>query len=175
MRLLGAILAGGKAERFGADKALACIDGKPLIACAIEGLASQVAEVVVCGRSHPPYVSLPDRPGPHQGPLGGLNAALHYAAEQGYHAVLSVGCDTPRLPDDLAERLVGNAPAALTAAPIIGFWPAALAPVLDRHLAHEPDRSMRRWTTVAGARLVALGEELPNINTRDDLAVLAGQ
>lgn len=175
MRLLGAVLAGGRASRFGSDKALACLGEKALIDHAIEALRAQTRQVVVCGRPYPPVVSLADRPHAHLGPLGGLAAALCYAAENHFDAVLSVGCDTPCLPHDLAQRLAGPEAAIIVDAPIIGFWPTRLAPALDDHLRDGADRSMRRWAEVAGARPVSIACHLPNINTMEDLHALQAE
>ena len=105
MKLLGALIAGGQSRRFGSDKALALIAGRPLLAHVIEGLEQQVDEVVVCGRQWPGLTSLPDRPATDQGPLGGICAALHHARDNGFDAVLTAGCDTLPVPGALAELL----------------------------------------------------------------------
>ena len=173
MLVLGAVLAGGRSSRFGSDKALASIGDRTMIDRVLAQLHPQVQRVVVCGRDYPPHPSVPDRPRAHEGPLGGLNAALHLACEHGYDAVVSVGCDMPLLPDDLVDRLAGDGASAMRRAPVVGFWPAVLAPALDRHLAHQPDRSMMRWINAVKARIVDFGDELPNINTRGDLAAFA--
>nr|WP_317894277.1 molybdenum cofactor guanylyltransferase [uncultured Sphingomonas sp.] len=177
MRILGAILAGGQARRFGSNKALARLHGEPLIAHAARALAPQVAAVAVCGGAPllPDLPHLPDRPAPGLGPLGGLAAALTHAQERGFDGVVSVGCDTPRLPDDLVARLRAPGGASfLDAMPLIGWWPSALAPALDAFLATDPRRSLRGWGAAAGATVLSLSQPIPNINTPADLAELAG-
>lgn len=168
--LLGAILAGGASRRFGSDKAVALLDGKALIDHVIDRLTPQVVALVVIGRDHPRTVSLPDRPGPGLGPLGGLAAALAHAAREGFDAVLTSGCDLPGLPRDLAARL-GDGPAVARGQPLLGLWPASLSAALDDHLAGSTDRSLRRWVAGCGAREVDVGP-IANINTVADLARL---
>lgn len=164
MRLLGAVLAGGRSTRFGSDKALALLDGKPLIEHAIDALAAQADAVIVCGREG----GIPDRPAPDLGPLGGINAALHAAAEQQFDAVLTCPCDLPLLPPGLGGLLAGGG--YVEAMPVIGLWPAALAPVLDAYLAECEDRSVRGWARAAGVSPVRLDGTLPNFNTPAALA-----
>jgi len=170
MRLLGAVLAGGQSRRFGSDKALALLDGQPLIVHVIARLRPQVDALVVVGRDHVTEVTVPDVPAPGLGPLGGLNAALAHAAANGFDAVLTRGCDLPRLPLNLVTRL-GEGPAFATGQPLLAIWPAALAPVLAVHLAQSVDRSLRGWIAVTTARAVDLGP-IANINVVSDLARL---
>src|SRR3990167_7470371 len=89
LRVLGAILAGGKAQRFGSDKAHALWRGERLIDRFAAALGPQCEDLVVCGREEPGFTSLPDRPEAGLGPLGGLNAALHHARDNGFDAVLA--------------------------------------------------------------------------------------
>ena len=168
-RVLGAVLAGGRARRFGADKAAARVNGVALIDLAAGTLARLVAAVVIVGRDHPGMCSLADLPGPGLGPLGGLAGALAHAAAHGYDAVLSTGCDIPELPGDLLARL-SPGPACLAACPLVGLWPADLAPLLAAHLAQaEADRSLRGWAAKVAARAVD-GPPPPNLNTPDEFA-----
>lgn len=171
-RLLGAVLAGGRSSRFGSDKALARLpDGRTLLDHAIAALSPHVATMVICGRSHDGMASLVDRPAPGMGPLGGINAALHHALEQGFTAVLTTGCDMPVYPAALVPALVGEGPAILEGQPLLGYWPAALAPLLDAHLAGDNNRSVFGWLDHVQTRIVALpGLVLPNINRPADFA-----
>lgn len=176
MTILGAILAGGQATRFGSDKALAVFDGRSLLEHAAAALGSAVACTVVCGRPVAPdgMIAIPDWPAPDLGPLGGLCAALRHASDRHYDAVLSIGCDTPRLPIALIDRLcAGSGARFLRQAPIIGYWPVALAADLSRHLDHARDRAVYRWASGVGAEGLDAGEDLPNINRIGDLARLA--
>ncbi len=169
-RILGAVLAGGRSRRFGSDKALALFDGTTLIDHALAALAAQCDAVLVCGRPGPG--SIADRPTPDLGPLGGLNAALHHAAANGFTAVISAPCDMPILPADLVVRLqAAGSTSFVTATPVIGLWPARLADELDLHLAEGGDRSMWRWTARVAALPVTI-DGLANVNTPDDLARL---
>lgn len=169
MRILGAILAGGQAQRFGSDKAHALWQGERLIDRVAAALGPQCEALVVCGRDEPGFVSLPDRPGPGLGPLGGLNAALHHAHAHGFDAVLASACDIPDIPPDLLARLQGEGAAIIADQPVVGLWPASLAPVLDEMLAGDAC-AIYRFADRAGARLVSIEPGLGNINRPEDLA-----
>jgi len=167
MRVLGAVLAGGRSSRFGSDKALAMLEGRPLIVHAIEALAAHADTVVSCGREWPGLVSIDDSPSGH-GPLAGLNAALRYAIEYRFDSVLCVPIDVHPLPDAL-KLLVSNNPTVLRTQWAIGHWPVALSPALGRHLA-SGTLSIRSWLQASEARLIDdahLG--LRNINFAEDL------
>ena len=176
MTLLGAILAGGQATRFGSDKALALLDGQTLIAHAAAALRAATDTVIVCGRTTGPdgLAAIPDWPAPDLGPLGGLCAALRHAEAHGHDAVLSIGCDTPYLPTALVERLMAGGEARfLRQAPIIGYWPVALTEPLSHHLTQSGDRAVYRWASRVGAVAIDAGGDLPNVNRVADLARLA--
>lgn len=167
-RLLGAVLAGGTARRFGSDKALAMLDGRSLIDHVIARMAPQCDGLVVVGRSHGDWPTIRDRPEGGQGPLAALNAALHYAAAHEFDAVLSVPCDMPDLPVDLAARLAPG-PAVFGDHPVVGLWPVALASRLDTWLLGEA-RAVRAFVAASGARQVPAPSALQNINDRAALA-----
>lgn len=156
MRLLGAVLAGGRSSRFGSDKALAMLDGRPLIRHVIDALAAQVTAVAVVGRDWPGCARIEDWPLPGLGPLGALAGALGYAADHGFDAVLSAGCDMPGLPADLAQRL-GRGPSVAAGHWLVGCWPTVLADSLRDRLRRGGDRSMRGWAATCDARIVDCG------------------
>lgn len=168
MKRLGAILAGGKATRFGSDKAAALLDSRPLIEHVADGLRNQVDYVVICGRKWPEMDSIEDRPDKNHGPLGGLNAALHYAKSNGFDLVISAGCDvipvakfpTPPI-NDIALFIEGHF--------LFGIWPAELADRLDEYLDKQTDLSMRSWIADIGAKGVRSNMVHHNLNTSSDL------
>lgn len=169
VKVLGALIAGGLSRRFGSDKALALIDGKPMLAHVIEALEPQVDEVVMCGRDWPGLRGLPDRPAADQGPLGGICAALHYAQENGFDAVLTAGCDTLPVPGRLAS-LFDHQPGVIKDQPLFGFWSAGMAPLLDAWFAEQPRRDMRGWIHHSGAREIHMPLAFSNLNTPEDYA-----
>ena len=173
-RILGAILSGGGAVRFGSDKLLADVGGEPLIERVIARLIPQVADIVFLGRSYGDWPAIPDRPTPHLGPLGGLNAALHFAAEHNFDAVLLVPGDAPELPSDLVAQLNDSPdtmpPVYVSDSPVTGLWPASLAPILDAYLAAGKRRAMAAFGDHVGAVAVALTQPIININTPEEYA-----
>ncbi|MBY9061459.1 molybdenum cofactor guanylyltransferase [Sphingomonas yunnanensis] len=171
-RILGAVLAGGQARRFGSDKALAALGGIRLLDHALSSLAPHVAALVVVGRDAAPVPVVPDRPCPGLGPLGGIAGALAHAAANGFDAVLTTACDTPVLPESLVTALRGAGAAHAAEAPTVGYWPVTLAAPLVQHLAAGGERSVRRWAAGAGVIAVCPGVTLANVNTPDDLARL---
>jgi molybdenum cofactor guanylyltransferase len=166
MRLLGAILAGGEARRFGSDKALAPVGGRAMIDHVADRLRPQVAALVVVGRDHGAFTRIDDAPAPGLGPLGALLGALRHAAEGGYDAVLSAPCDMPLLPPDLADRL-RPAPAYVAQHPVVGLWPVEAAPLLATILDSD-NRAVRAFADRCGARAVSI-DGLININRPGDL------
>lgn len=172
MRVLGAILAGGQSRRFGSDKAMADLGGKPMIVCVAEALAPFVEATVICGHPAVPagMVGVADLPHPGLGPLGGLAGALHHAAAHGFEAVLSVGCDTPVLDAELLSRLRYAGTATFVAqSPIIGRWPADLVEALIEHLDAPGSHSIRGWAEAVGATAINAPAPIPNVNTPADL------
>lgn len=167
--ILGVVLAGGQSSRFGSDKALAQLAGHSLLARAADLLAGWCEHVVVAGRETAPAPTLPDWPQPGMGPLAGIAAALHLAADQGYDAVLSIGVDAPDLPDDLLA-LLAPAPAYLAAQPVIGLWPVSAVTAIETILEGTGKHSMRAFAEAIGARAVQLTSDPANINTPADLA-----
>lgn len=169
--VLGVVLAGGRSSRFGADKALAELGGRTLIARAVDALSGWCEHVVVVGRGEAPAPTLPDWPRPDMGPLGGIAAALHHARDEGYAAALSIGVDSLDLPDDL-PRVLGAAPAFLAAQPVVGFWPVSAAAAIEAILRGPGPYAMRRFAETIGARAVAVDRAPANVNTPADLAAL---
>lgn len=166
--ILGAVIAGGLSTRFGSDKALAALHGRPLIDHAVAALTAQTAEVIVCGRTHGDLRTVADVPAPHLGPLGGIAAALLEAQARGYSAVLTVPCDAVDLPDDLVGRLFPY-PAYVATMPVIGLWPAYAAADALAILNGTEKHSIKVFSARISARAVQLPRDPVNINTAADL------
>lgn len=171
MILLGAILRGGESRRFGSDKGAADLGGVTLVERVANALGPQVTALIACGGPAPGLLSIPDRPQPGLGPLGGIAAALHFATLHGFEGVLTVPCDAPLLPATLYEELAPG-PSFLLEMPVIGLWPARLAAALDQHIATTSLRSVIGWAAAARARSVERSTPIVNVNTRADLAAL---
>lgn len=117
--ITGLVLAGGQGSRMGGrDKGLVAWHGRPLVDHVIERIAPQVDELLIsANRNLDDYGrrgyrviadALPGFPGPLAGVLAGLQAASH-------EWVLTVPCDMPQLPGDLAARLLAAAQGSLIA------------------------------------------------------------
>lgn len=167
--ILGAILAGGQARRFGSDKAQALYQGERLIDRVAAALLAQCGALVVCGRDEPGFRCIPDWPEAGLGPLGGLAAALRHAREQGFSHVLSAGVDVPDLPHDLSMSLAGEGAAIVESQPVVGLWPVADVPTLEVFLSGG-GRSLYRFADAIAARRVDLPTALMNVNRPEDLA-----
>lgn len=115
------VLAGGRSSRFGGDKLVAELDGRPLLAHAIAGVAPAVREIVVVlspDGAEPLLDGATDLPirfardaDEGRGPLAGLAAGLAAAREP---LAIVVGGDQPSLvPALLVEMLRHLAPGAI--------------------------------------------------------------
>lgn len=174
--VIGAVLTGGESRRMGSDKARLELDGESLGARAARVLGSQIEEVVVVSRALGDHADLgvkeiADRI-PGRGPLGGVHAALEYAAGR---PVFALACDLPRVGPEVVAHLLELALPALTGAagplavvpaldgrpqPLCAVYAAAGLPEIEKRLA-EGDLRMLDLAAALGALRVDLGKELP--------------
>ena len=154
------VLAGGASRRMGRDKIALELEGRPLLAHALDACAAVAGERIVVGREAPPAGVPPDAaslwiaddagvvdrgaggaPGEHRGPLWGLATGL--ARARGDVALL-VGGDMPALRPALLALLAGRAAATRRVVlplhegrpqPLCSAWPVALAPAVARLVA----------------------------------------
>ncbi|MBO9602152.1 MAG: molybdenum cofactor guanylyltransferase [Novosphingobium sp.] len=169
--ILGVVLAGGRSSRFGSDKALAELGGKPLLAHAVERLGAWCDDVVVAGRETAAARGIADWPRPDMGPLGGIAAGLRHAEAEGFESALTCSVDSFDLPADLPE-LLGEPPCYLADQPVIGHWPAGAARALETILTTDGKHSLRQFVDAIGARPVKTDAKAANINTPADLAAV---
>ena len=161
-------MAGGKARRFGSDKAEALYQGKRLIDRVASSLGEQTTALIMCGRDEPGFGCIPDQPEAGLGPLGGLLAALRFAEEKGFAHVLSAGVDAPNLPTNLADQLKGDGAAIAASQPVVGLWPVSIEADLTHFIA-EGERALYGFADLINARKVTVEPPLLNVNRPEDL------
>jgi molybdopterin-guanine dinucleotide biosynthesis protein A len=189
--ITGLVLAGGRATRMGGvDKGLQNHLGLPLALHAVLRLQPQVGSVMVnANRNLAAYEAMgvpvwPDVLPDHPGPLAGMLAGLEQCQTPW---LLTVPCDTPGFPDDLAARL-GRAAAAedaeiamaatredgvLRTQPVFCLLRAMLMEDLAAWL-QAGERKIDRWTARHRCAIVEFDDARSffNANTPDELLQL---
>ena len=106
MFMRGIILAGGKSSRFGGDKALALIDGIPMIQHAARLLKKLQLDLCVISHEARDYSFLDCRIEndliPHFGPLGGLYTAFSIFEKE---SLMILTCDMPLVTCEMVSGL----------------------------------------------------------------------
>jgi molybdopterin-guanine dinucleotide biosynthesis protein A len=189
----GMVVAGGRSLRFGGEKAVAELGGRPLLLWATQRLQRVCLQVAVNARPGTETEALArseglevlhDAPGDPDGPLSGVRAGLAWAASVGARALAVSPCDAPLLPEDLFFRLIKAAGEGAAMAvtdegrqPMCAIWPVSALSMLTEALAggaHPPT-----WRTLVGLGAVQVAvappEAFANVNTREDLEALAGR
>lgn len=183
--ITGVILAGGRGQRLGGvDKGLVPLRGRPLVEYVIEVLRPQVGCLLIsANRNRETYAAygvpvVADTVGEYYGPLAGMLAALRAAATE---FILTVPCDSPAPPPDLAARLGAVLAQARTdicvvsvggrLQPVFALLRRACADRLQEYLAsggREAGEWMRR-EHAAVADFSDQAEAFANINTGAEL------
>lgn len=184
--ITGLVLCGGQGRRMGGvEKALLPWGGgQTLLAAVLARLEPQVGTVALnANRDFDRYAAFgrpvwPDETDTLPGPLAGWLAGLQRA---GTDWLLSVPCDSPRLPLELAERLaagLGSAPLAIAATP---DGPQPVFALLHRRLAvpladalARGERGVARFALAQGAAVVRFDDAaaFADADTPEDLARL---
>lgn len=185
--ITGLVLAGGRARRMGGgDKGLLPFHGHPLAARAAARLAPQVTRVLINANRHSaayaaiagdPTAVIPDIIQDYPGPLAGIHAGMRAARTDW---LLTVPCDAPFFPADLALRLaaaaarhdaaIAYAQAADRAQPVFMLAQCALAADIAATLARG-DGKIDRWFTRHRSIAVPFADptSFHNLNTPQDL------
>ncbi len=163
--ITGLVLCGGRGSRMGGvEKALLPFGDGTLLSAVLARLEPQVGTLVLnANRAFDRYAAfgLPlwaDETADLPGPLGGWLAALNRMPTDW---LLSVPCDAPNLPTDLARRLAaacGAAPIAIAATadgpqPVFALLHRSLAGPLAAALARH-ERGVARFALAQGAAMV---------------------
>ncbi len=187
-RITAFILAGGKSTRMGADKAFVLLDGRTLLARALELARSVTPDVRIVGdpAKFAAYGQVVQDVFPGCGPLGGIHAALRTSSAE-LNLILAV--DVPFLSlallQYLLERARHCASAAVTVARSGENW-QPLCAVYRRDFAEVAEQALRagnykidalfetsRTQTITEEELKAAGfppTMFRNLNTREELA-----
>lgn len=179
------LLSGGRSSRFGSDKALACVEGKPLLLQAAEALQEAGCSVTVVAERAGKYAALgletiaDEIPG--LGPLGGICTALQHAAPARH--VIVVSCDlqgiTPvwiqcllHAPDDANLVLFESDPMQ----PLLGRYATSLLESA-RHARDHGRRAVHAFVSASSPTFITPPADiagLRNINRPEDLNVAEG-
>jgi molybdopterin-guanine dinucleotide biosynthesis protein A len=188
--IFGLVLAGGRSARFGADKALALLNGRSLFDASLSVLGVSCARLAVSVEDGGPLAEvaaargldrLADPPGAPRGPLAGVLSGLIWARAGGADLLATAPCDTPFLPADMVARLAGalaaddgamvaRAPDGLH--PLCGVWRTAVAEPLAEALAGGAPPPGGGVLRRLGGRSLDFEDAAAffNVNTREDLA-----
>lgn len=185
------VLAGGEGRRMGGGKPMRPFGDSTLLSRALSHARrwSGVVAVAVRDAGQAAGIDAPlllDDPA-IGGPAAGLASAFGFATAQGATRLLTLPCDTPTLPADLAERLdaalTGDAGCAVAASlgrlhPTCALWRVEAAARLPAYLRERA--SLRGFAETCGMVTVewdaAPGEDpFANANTPQELEALAAR
>jgi molybdopterin-guanine dinucleotide biosynthesis protein A len=191
MSISAVILAGGLATRMkGADKGLILLHQKPLVQHVIERLKPQVNEIIInANREIATYQTfgypvLQDEVEDFLGPLAGFSLGLQHAK---HDYMLTVPCDSPLLPLDLAKRLMNaltehDADIAVASSdnnthPVFSLCKKSVLPSLTAYL-QQGERRVSAWQKSQKYIEVDFSDcndAFTNLNSFEDLARLTSK
>ncbi len=192
-RIAAAILAGGKARRYGGvhKGLLALPGGSTIVERLLQAIvAAGIPEVIICTNDAARYehlgvATVPDvQPG--LGPLGGIEAGLRHF-EHRFDGVLILPCDMPRITGREIQALTSAfaASAALVVfaqsgkdhmEPLVAVAAPSALPAVRREMARGCRRVRAMWERL-GAEVVRFPDSNPfaNVNSPEDYLSSVGE
>jgi molybdenum cofactor guanylyltransferase len=188
MKIIGAIIAGGKSSRMGGvEKAFMQLSGKGILDLVIGRLEPQVDHLVINANGDPARFlefELDVVPDVFMGlttPLAGLHAGLKHAKNCGGDVLITSPSDIPFLPLDLASQLLDKAQAGGAAIArsggqdhyVIGAWKTGLLDNLETAISRNGIFRVKDWAKHVDAAAtewpVIPHDPFFNVNTPEDL------
>lgn len=177
------ILAGGKSERMGTDKAFIDFNGQSFIESSIGAVKPFCHRIIILGDpakyAHLGYEVIPDLI-ENSGPLAGLYTGLSNSLSE---VNVALSCDIPFIESGLVGRLLKEYDSTLDALvcesnrlnPLVGIYHKRTAPIAKQQLECN-QRSMMKFLGLLDYKTLELHEEethiLKNINTPIELKEL---
>jgi len=187
--ILGTVLAGGKAQRFGDDKSQVKLGGKLLIDYILSEIKDEFKEILVVSNSQINFEKLEKilliedfKKG--LGPLGGVLSAMKWVKDNNkdYKWISTFPTDTPFFKRSILKKFLQNIKfeesklffikSNNTRHNIFGLWSIDLMEKLEEDL-ERGERKVEIWANSIGVKVINMEfiNEDPffNINTKEDL------
>ena len=187
--ILGAVLAGGKSQRFGEDKSQVKLNGKLLIDYILSEIIDEFKEILIVSNKQIKFknyenISLINDFKKDQGPLGGVLSAMKWAKEKNnkYKWISTFPVDTPFFKKKKIQKFlseINSEESKLffiksnnTRHNIFGIWSIDLMKKLENDL-NEGQRKVELWANSVGVKVIDIefinDDPFFNINTKKDL------
>ena len=187
--ILGAVLAGGKSQRFGEDKSQVKLNGKLLIDYILSEIIDEFKEILIVSNNQIKFknyenISLINDFKKDQGPLGGVLSAMKWAKEKNnkYKWISTFPVDTPFFKKEILQKFlseINSEESKLffiksnnTRHNIFGIWSIDLMKKLENDL-NEGQRKVELWANSVGVKVIDIDfindDPFFNINTKEDL------
>ena len=187
--ILGAVLAGGKSQRFGEDKSQVKLDGKVLIDYILNEISDEFKEILIVSNNKIKFknsdnISIIGDLKKDQGPLGGVLSAMKWIKEKNkdYKWISTFPVDTPFFKKEILQNFLREInleesnlffiKSNNTRHNIFGIWSIDLMEKLEEDL-NNGERKVELWANSVGVKVINMEfiNEDPffNINTKDDL------
>ena len=188
-KILGVVLAGGKAQRFGEDKTQAKLDGKILINYILTEIIDQFDEILIVTNKKIDFlksekISTVKDFKDGLGPLGGILSAMKWVQKnkKGYEWISTFPSDTPFFTKnelkvffegiDIKKNKLFFMKNENTRHNIFGLWSIKLANQLEIDLKNG-ERKVEDWADSIGVKIINIKnikkDAFFNINTKEDL------
>jgi len=187
--ILGTVLAGGKAQRFGDDKSQVKLGGKLLIDYILSEIKDEFKEILVVSNSQINFeksekILLIEDFKKGLGPLGGVLSAMKWVKDNNkdYKWISTFPTDTPFFKRSILKKFLQNIKfeesklffikSNNTRHNIFGLWSIDLMEKLEEDL-ERGERKVEIWANSIGVKVINMEfiNEDPffNINTKEDL------
>ena len=187
--ILGAVLAGGKSQRFGEDKSQVMLEGKLLIDYILSEISSEFREILVVSNNKIDFknsekISRIEDFKKGLGPLGGVLSAMKWVKEnnKNYEWVSTFPADTPFFKKEILQKFYKEIEieksrlffikSNKTRHNIFGLWSIDLLDKLEEDL-NRGDRKVELWANSVGVKVIDMDfkniDPFFNINTKQDL------
>ena len=187
--ILGAVLAGGKSQRFGEDKSQVKLGDKLLIDYILSEIIEEFNEILVVSNSSINFkksekISVIEDIKKNLGPLGGVLTAMKWIKDNNkdYKWISTFPADTPFFKNSILQKFLQDIQpeesklffikSNNTRHNIFGLWSIDLVDKLEDDL-NKGERKVEVWANSIGVKIINIEfkNEDPffNINTKEDL------